>query len=570
MQTTQKPPTVLIPPHFTSPPPPPQTQQEEEDVDEDAEADDPAFGEPLSGLEVCPSPLPPFPPSPLPPFPPSPLPPFPPSPLPPFPPSPLPPFPPLPHFTPTHLPTQAFADLFKKNKFIRKLSLARNRIKPIDLAEEEPTGILFDPPATHTSPSPHSDTFGEDQSFYKMLFPLRTFHRVTTLDLSGNELGAGGAYILGAALQRNKSITHLDVGECGLCPQGVAALCNHLAGGNCLKTLVLRRNNFINTKGKKAAKASAKAVSSLCTFLSSEQNQLHTLDLAYSNLGSEHATSVLDALASCTTLSVLDLSLNRLCGSSTGEYIPDALPSLAKLIHAVPIKELYLKWNFLQAAGGTLLGEALKGSQVEILDVTQNHLRGEGLSVVCAASDNVVTLRAAANGACGEAATALAALVQRASRLSILDISDNKLGTNAASTILSAVGDTSLSALNISKNMIGSNAAPLVGQAARSLHTLLAGDNDFGSEAIMKHVLPGLATNARLRTLSVWGGAGSSVACLQAATEALASNDTLLEVDLGIPLVDLQHSTADCNAFASKLYQNLKNTDFVSPAELVL
>ena len=474
--------------------------------------------------------------------------------------------------------TQAFADLLKKNKFMRELSLARNRTKHIELAEEDLNGtsnrqypLLIT--HTHTHTHTHTDSFGDDQPLYKFLAPLRTFHRLTSLDLSGNDLGPGGAYILGATLKKNTSLTRLDVSECCLGPRGVEALAAHLAEANALSSLGLRRNAFAGLKGRKNAKASAKAVATLCGFLGGDRNKLVSLDLAYNNLGSELCIGILEALRSSQVTS-LDLSLNHLCGASTNEYSAEAAAALATYVQGTPIKKLSLQWNFLQAKGGAVLGEALQGSQVEEVDVSRNHLRGSGLAAVCqGASDKLRTLKAASNGACGEAAGSVAALLERSSTLQHVDVSDDKIGTDGCATILDAARrSSSLVSLNVMKNMIGAGAAPHVGEAAKHLKTLLAGDNDFGSAAVAEHVIPCLQECKGLRTLSVWGGEGSMATCLKGAVAAVTGGGCreLIELDLGLPLTELHEQTADVNAFTAQLQANLKAAHFESAAELVI
>eukprot|EP01063_Lacrimia_lanifica_P005667 TRINITY_DN13409_c0_g1_i1.p1 TRINITY_DN13409_c0_g1~~TRINITY_DN13409_c0_g1_i1.p1 ORF type:complete len:865 (+),score=360.95 TRINITY_DN13409_c0_g1_i1:354-2597(+) len=485
---------------------------EEEDADEDAENDDPAFGEALAGLD-------------------------------------------------------AVADLLKKNKFLRSLSLARNRIKEIEL-EEEP-----------------SETFGEDTGLYKVLQPLTKFHRLTTLDLSGNEFSAGGGYILGAALAKNKSVTSLNVSECALGAKGLEALCTHIAPANQLKTFRLRRNGFAGLKGKRNAKLTAKALTAFVGYLSGESAQAHLgcLDVAYNNMGPEASAMVLETLGGCTALREVDLSLNHLCGVSTSEYNGVGLKALGDLVQKRNIVSLHLKWNFLQPKGGEEFAAALAASKVTTLDVRHNHLMGDGLGALCKGCDNLNVLRAGSNGACGPAASEVGALMQRSPHLTMLDLSDNKIGTEGSLSVLGAVAESKLVALNLHKNMIGEAAAPDVAKAMKHLKTLQIGDNDFGSAAVVKHVIPAIR-DCTVRTLEIWGGEGDPEESLKKAIDLFDEREggdsgTLIELDLGVPLETLpspqpadvpQSSPRNANNYAAKLLENLKAATFGSAAEVAL
>ncbi|KAJ9454821.1 hypothetical protein DIPPA_08947 [Diplonema papillatum] len=447
---------------------------------------------------------------------------------------------------------EAIADMLKKNKFLKTLRLCHNRIKCADLAEDEEL----------------TDSYGEDVPLYKMLLPLRSFHRLTSLNLSGNELGSGGAYIVGCAVKHNRSLVALDISECDLGPVGVEAFMKQLLQANNLRKLEFRRNGFAGLKGKKQSKLSAKAIAAFAEFLKSEANHLRHLDVAYNNLGAEGGRTLLAAMTQNSKLHTLNLSMNQLCGTTTGEFAAEGVEALAQLIEAVAVRHLFLKWNFLQDQGAKLLAPSLEKSSVAVLDVSHNHLRQEGLAAICGAAHKVAVLRVASSKAAN--VPELCDLLQRSEQLLLLDVEDSLLGAAGVPLLEAAKQSSSLVSLRISRNKLGPDAAPQVGALLESLHTLLAGDNDFGTAAIVEHVVPNLMGNKKLRRLEIWGGQGPPTETLAAVAQLFGTGDgptSLLSLNIGVALTS-GAAPADVNAISESLYKNLSCATFGSALEL--
>ena len=480
---------------------------------------------------------------------------------------------------------QAIADLLKKNKFIRSLNVSLNNIKCSELEGDELTGvfrllnsqsfILTDFHYTKKTTTTTTDTYGDDTPFYKMIAPLKIFHRLTILDLSGNDLLSGGSYMLGVMLKTNRSLTSLNINECAIGPSGLIVLAEHLQKGNNLKKLYMRRNPIVVSQKKKAIKEQQKAISSLCSWLSSSTNHLEEIDIAYNNLGPDYCSQILQSLMSSHSLVTMDISLNRLCGGSTSEYNNAAIIELGKLIQTVDIKTLNIRWNFIQENGAEVLSKSLLESKIEILDIGHNHLGSKGLKHIANCADELTVLRAASSGNCSNSCTDLASLLQRSARLKVLDVSDCKLG-QGSSSILSAIGNqnpTVLQCLDVSTNIICASAAAELGVCTKVLSTVVASDNDFGSTAIIDHVIPNLINNSKIRTLSVWGGPGDNIDCLNKAISTIANENcstSLIHLDLGVPLVRLQGQEASTNTAISKLLNNLMEAKFENAGELMI
>lgn len=328
-------------------------------------------------------------------------------------------------------------------------------------------------------------------------------------------------------------------------------------------------------------------VDELCAFLASEKNGVEGLDLAYNNLGAEFGAAVLAALgrAPQRALRVLDLSMNHLGGTDSGEYEDAALPPLCELLAAVPLQSLKLQWNFLQAQGAGALATALGGDMpckhLRCLDVSRNYLAPVGVDAVCAAISDahaVAELRIAANGRCAAAAPAVAAMVARARSLRVLDAADLALGTDGGRQLFDAVGRSGLQHVFAAKNEIGAGAAAGLGGAIAScgaLRCVDAGDNDFGSASIAADVLPRLRSNSTLRSLTVWGGEHGTppnptkLALAQKTAQLLAAGggSALLYLDLALP-VALRGEEA-VGKVTESLFGNLAAATFGSPDELL-
>eukprot|EP01062_Namystynia_karyoxenos_P012605 TRINITY_DN14548_c0_g3_i1.p1 TRINITY_DN14548_c0_g3~~TRINITY_DN14548_c0_g3_i1.p1 ORF type:complete len:840 (+),score=337.81 TRINITY_DN14548_c0_g3_i1:100-2619(+) len=483
------------------------------------------------------------------------------------------------------------ADLLKKNKFVRAIRLRENALKcavePPEMPQPEPEEEGQAPPPIPDDWDALTDEHKED-TFCKMVLPLSKYQRLTLLDLARNELGVGGAYVLSAVLRTNHSLTSLNLGENQLGPGGVKVLAEQLAKGTgSLRRLGLARNGFAGFKSKKKNKLTLAAVEALCDLFRSDRNNLEELDLAYNNLGPEYGARLVNALADgpAQALRTLDLEMNQLAGTTTGEYSAEGVTAVCGLLSKVPVADIRLQWNFLQPEGAEAVAEALKcdnaKKHLKVLDLSRNYLGERGTELIAAAitdGHSLADLRFAANGAGGRGAVALATMLAQAGALRSLDVSNNALEKESA-RLLAAAARSCLLHLNVASNSIGSGEMGALCDLVRgckTLRSLDAGDNEWGSHSVVTGVLPALRDNKALRRLAVWGGehgTEQSPTTRAELAEAAAKELTggagagLIDLDLGLPLVQ-RDVVENAAVIADQLRKNLIAAEFKTPAEL--
>jgi len=498
-------------------------------------------------------------------------------------------------------------DLLKKNKFVRSMSLRDNALK---CAVEPPEKPVMEAEEEGQPPPPVPDDWDvltddhKEDPFCKMVLPLAKFQRLSTLDLSRNELGVGGAYIIGAVLRSNTSLTSLNLGENQLGPLGVKVLAEQLLRGTgALKKLGLARNDFAGLKGKKKNRQTAEAVQALAAFLESDKCSIEELDLAYNVLGPDLSAQIFTALAKAPkkALRVLDVEMNNIAGASSGDLTTDGdltepagVEALCSLLESVPLTDLRLQWNFLQAPGSDRLAKVLATQEVAgrllRLDLSRNYLGPVGVSSVCdtvSADHALADLRLTANAAgrgedevVRKAASSVSQMLMRTRKLTNLDLSDNAL-SSAAIEILKGVAQSALRHLSIASNGISTGAAPQLASAIRScpdtLASLDAGDNDWGPACVLDEILPALKGNTGLRRLAMWGGEHSTpqnpttpADLAEGVAKVLAEGKTatgLVDLDLGLPLSE--EAIADAaTSIASQLRSNYNQAEFKAALEL--
>lgn len=185
-----------------------------------------------------------------------------------------------------------------------------------------------------------------------------TSPHVRHLLLGTNALGSEGVTAVADALQPGHGIETLYLGCNKIGPDGVAILADRLATDDTVRALWLKRNP-VGDEG----------VARLAEALSGNAN-LRTLDLVNTGITVTGLTTLADALVTGGR------RVQRLFLGGNG-FGPDAVPSLARLIHEAGVHELYLAANHLGDEGAAALAEAAHGVPI-ILGLGGNGLTATG------------------------------------------------------------------------------------------------------------------------------------------------------------------------------------------------
>jgi Ran GTPase-activating protein (RanGAP) involved in mRNA processing and transport len=180
-----------------------------------------------------------------------------------------------------------------------------------------------------------------DKGAEKLAKALEKNTTITKLSLRSNNIGKAGAEVLAQALKENKTLTELDLGWNNIGDEGAEKLAEALKNNETLTTLDLSVNNI----GEVGAKALAEALK--------ENKTLTELDLSWNKIGDDGAKAIAEALKENETITTLYLSVNNI-GKDGAEKLAEALKENKT------ITTLYLSSNNIREAGAKKLAEALK------------------------------------------------------------------------------------------------------------------------------------------------------------------------------------------------------------------
>lgn len=280
---------------------------------------------------------------------------------------------------------EAVSEVLKKNKFLRVLRLGRNGIHagddPHSPPEEDDGGIEQDGDGELEVAGPtDEDTIAgwEEVPLWRLVQPLRTFHRLLVLDLRGNHLGVLGARMLATALADNRSLTALDLSDNGIGYRGLHYLASLVLASptSALHTLVLQRNELAGksrnptTQKKLRLQPKKAALAAMAAFAAALRGNrtMRRLVLSENHLGPVLSAALLSTVAQAEALEELDFSWNEACGDHESTLDLTAIHSIAAALyltpavycnhdgsHAMPrrptLSRLFLSGNGLCAAG---------------------------------------------------------------------------------------------------------------------------------------------------------------------------------------------------------------------------
>lgn len=448
---------------------------------------------------------------------------------------------------------EALSEVIKKNKFLRKLSMRHNRLKAeIDEAGEDD---------------------GVDTPLGKFLEPLKKYHRLQVLDLSSNELGAGGARMVANALLTNRSVLVLDMSDNNLTPRGLVHLSSLVQKSSVLQSLVLQKNDLSGKKGKRAQKEAHSAMLQFASALR-ENTSLTSLNVAGNHLGPELAADFLSTIAEVAgRLRSINLESNELCGGHLGEYDDRAISCLAAALgsEACALQDVNLAGNYIQALGMQTL--TTTGTyplhSVTTLNLSRNGLGDDGVALLgnCLPNLGMLTdINLAHNNILDP--TPLTMALRTNPSIRHVQLSHNLLGdcktNNSLVELIDVIGGKpQYETLDLSYNELRDDHAKAL---AYLCHTatppfqtmLLQGNPSISIDETIK-MLQALARNTSIRVFKTTAqDQGDHLVLLQCIQQTLMQNKTLEDIDVGLSL-DVLDEQVLISEIKQQLLQNALN-----------
>ena len=357
------------------------------------------------------------------------------------------------------------------------------------------------------------------------------------IHLFNNDLRSSATVIL-QALQKNSNLQFLDLGDNGMTEQVIEELGNVIKNNHNLKNLGLGNNEFgpsakmilqalvktstITTLFLHNNNMTGQVAESLGTVIKNNSN-LEQLDLESNNIGPS-AIVILQALMENSKLKALNLNSNYM----TGRVVKD----LANVIkNNYNLQKLGLENNNFGPSASVIL-QALKNSQLEVLNLSNNNMTGqvaEDLANVIQNNSGLEELYVSNNNLGPSACMILQALKQKSnvkilylhntfmtgkiveelanvikynSDLEQLGLENNKLRPSATVILQALKENSQLKVLNLSNNnMTGQVAEDLANviQNNSGLEELYVSNNNLGPSACM--ILQALKQKSNVKIL---------------------------------------------------------------------
>ena len=259
----------------------------------------------------------------------------------------------------------------------------------------------------------------------KAVEALRSHLGLTVLNFSCSEINEQAADQLAVLLSHNSNnLKELCLDNCNLHIAGAIKIAKALKNASKLTVIKIACNRI----GIEAA--------DYMTNLLSDKTKLQVLCLNENNLQTVGITKIARSLEGISTLTVLNVSDNCITEEAAGEVA-------AALLHNVKLQELYVQRNDLQAVGAIKVTRALKYiSTLAVLNISYNNITEEAaddIAIALSCNTRLQELHMQGNYLKTVGAIKIAKVLKKISTLTVLNISENKIGKAAANDIADAV-----------------------------------------------------------------------------------------------------------------------------------
>ena len=242
---------------------------------------------------------------------------------------------------------------------------------------------------------------------------------LTEVDLSSAKIRNVGAAVISVVLEKNSSLTHLDLSFNAF--DGVASCLSKALKANSSVTSLNLGGNFVGEDGASSLSKALKANSSLTN-----------LNLSLNSIGDDGASSLSKALKANSSLTSLNLSSTSI-GDAGASSLSKALKANSSLAN------LNLSINSIGDAGASSLSKALKANSfLTDLDLSDNSIGDAGassLSKTLTANSSLTALDLSYNSIGDVGASCLSKALTASSSMNMLDLTYNSVGVAGAASL---------------------------------------------------------------------------------------------------------------------------------------
>ena len=275
---------------------------------------------------------------------------------------------------------------------------------------------------------------------------------LTEVDLSSAKIRNVGAAVISVVLEKNSSLTHLDLSFNVF--DGVVSSLSKALKANSSLTFLNLEGNCIGDSGASSLSKALKAKSSLTD-----------LNLSNNRIGDAGASFLSQALKANSSLTNLNLSINSI-GDAGASSLSEALKANSSLTN------LNLSLTSIGDAGASSLSKALKKNSsltgLNLLDIRIGDAGASSLSDALAANSSLTDLNLGLNSIGNAGASFLSKALKANSSLTDLDLSGNIIGDTGASCLSQALkANSSLNKLDLTDNDMSAVGAASFNEASK-------------------------------------------------------------------------------------------------------
>ena len=275
---------------------------------------------------------------------------------------------------------------------------------------------------------------------------------LTEVDLSSAKTRNVGAAVISVVLEKNSSLTHLDLSFNAF--DGVASCLSKALKANSSLTFLNLEGNCIGDSGASSLSNALKAKSSLTD-----------LNLSDNRIGDAGASFLSQALKANSSLTNLNLSINSI-GDTGASSLSEALKANSSLTN------LNLSLTSIGDAGASSISKALKENSsltgLNLLDIRIGDAGASSLSDALTANSSLTDLNLGLNSIGNAGASFLSKALKANSSLTGLNLRHNNIGNAGASSLFEALkANSSLNKLDLTDNSVSAVGAASFKEASK-------------------------------------------------------------------------------------------------------